>query len=54
LSKFLVNSGQKVKRGDVIGLVGKTGKAQGPHLHYEVRLNNKPTNPYNYILEEER
>jgi murein DD-endopeptidase MepM/ murein hydrolase activator NlpD len=54
LSKFLVKSGQKVKRGDVIGLVGKTGKALGPHLHYEVRLNNKPANPYNYILEEER
>jgi len=54
LSKFLVRSGQKVKRGDVIGLVGKTGKALGPHLHYEVRLNNKPINPYNYILEEEK
>jgi len=54
LSKFLVKSGQKVKRGDVIGLVGKTGKAQGPHLHYEVRVNNKPANPYNYILEEEQ
>ena len=54
LSKFLVKSGQKVKRGDVIGLVGKTGKALGPHLHYEVRLNNKPANPYNYILEEEQ
>jgi murein DD-endopeptidase MepM/ murein hydrolase activator NlpD len=54
LSKFLVKSGQKVKRGDVIGLVGKTGKALGPHLHYEVRVNNKPANPYNYILEEER
>ena len=53
LSKFLVKSGQKVKRGDVIGLVGKTGKALGPHLHYEVRINNKPVNPYNYILEEE-
>jgi len=52
LSKFLVASGQKVKRGDVIGLVGKTGKAIGPHLHYEVRINNKPANPYNYILEE--
>jgi murein DD-endopeptidase MepM/ murein hydrolase activator NlpD len=52
LSKFLVASGQKVKRGDVIGLVGKTGKAIGPHLHYEVRINNKPVNPYNYILEE--
>jgi murein DD-endopeptidase MepM/ murein hydrolase activator NlpD len=54
LSKFLVKSGQKVKRGDVIGLVGKTGKAQGPHLHYEVRVNDKPVNPYNYILEEEQ
>jgi murein DD-endopeptidase MepM/ murein hydrolase activator NlpD len=54
LSKFLVKSGQKIKRGDVIGLVGKTGKALGPHLHYEVRVNNKPTNPYTYILEEER
>jgi murein DD-endopeptidase MepM/ murein hydrolase activator NlpD len=53
MSKFLVKSGQRVKRGDVIGLVGKTGKARGPHLHYEVRLNNKPVNPYNYILEEE-
>ncbi|MGB7295184.1 MAG: M23 family metallopeptidase [Candidatus Aminicenantales bacterium] len=53
LSKFLVKSGQKIKRGDVIGLVGNTGKARGPHLHYEVRLNNKPVNPYNYILEEE-
>jgi murein DD-endopeptidase MepM/ murein hydrolase activator NlpD len=54
LSKFLVKSGQKIKRGDVIGLVGKTGKALGPHLHYEVRVNNKPANPYNYILEEEQ
>jgi murein DD-endopeptidase MepM/ murein hydrolase activator NlpD len=53
LSKFLVKSGQRIKRGDVIGLVGKTGKARGPHLHYEVRVNNKPVNPYNYILEEE-
>lgn len=52
LSKFLVKAGQKVKRGDVIGLVGKSGKALGPHLHYEVRINNKPSNPYNYILEE--
>ena len=53
LSKFLVKAGQKIKRGDVIGLVGNTGKARGPHLHYEVRVNNKPVNPYNYILEEE-
>jgi murein DD-endopeptidase MepM/ murein hydrolase activator NlpD len=52
LSKFLVKAGEKVKRGDVIGLVGKSGKALGPHLHYEVRVNDKPVNPYNYILEE--
>ncbi len=52
LSKFLVKAGQKVKRGDVVGLVGKSGKALGPHLHYEVRANNRPMNPYNYILEE--
>jgi len=52
LSKFLVKAGQKVKRGDVIGLVGKSGKALGPHLHYEVRLNNRPQNPYQFILEE--
>ncbi len=52
LSKFLVKSGEKVKRGDVIGLVGKSGKALGPHLHYEVRVSDKPVNPYNYILEE--
>lgn len=52
LSKFLVKSGQKVKRGDTIGLVGKTGKAIGPHVHYEVRINNKPYNPWNYLLEE--
>ncbi len=52
LSKFMVRPGQKVKRGDVIGLIGKTGKALGPHVHYEIRLNGKSLNPYYYILEE--
>jgi murein DD-endopeptidase MepM/ murein hydrolase activator NlpD len=52
LSKFLVREGQRVKRGDVIGLVGRTGKALGPHLHYEVRINGTPVNPLRYILEE--
>ena len=52
LSKFLVKPGQRVKRGDVIGLVGRTGKALGPHVHYEVRVNNKEVNPFYYILEE--
>ncbi len=53
LDKILVRPGQKVKRGDIIGLVGKTGKALGPHLHYEVHLNGKAVNPLQYILEEE-
>jgi len=52
LSKFMVREGQRVRRGDVIGLVGRTGKALGPHLHYEVRINGQPVNPVRYILEE--
>ena len=52
LSKFNVKVGQKVKRWDVIGFVGQTGKAIGPHVHYEVRKNGRAVNPYNYILEE--
>ncbi len=52
LSKFLVKTGQKVKRGDTIGLIGKTGKALAPHLHYGVKLNGKNINPWYYILEE--
>lgn len=53
LDKILVRPGQKVKRGDIIGLVGKTGKALGPHLHYEIHINGKAVNPLQYILEEE-
>lgn len=51
LSKINVVSGQKVKRGDVIGNVGSTGKSIGPHLHYEVRMNGKPVNPSRFILD---
>jgi murein DD-endopeptidase MepM/ murein hydrolase activator NlpD len=51
LSKYLVKPGQRVKRGDTIGLVGKTGRARGPHVHYEVRLNGKRLNPWYYILD---
>ena len=50
LSTFNVKTGQKVKRGDVVGYVGSTGRSTGPHLHYEVRLNNRPVNPLAYIL----
>ncbi len=52
LSKFNVKVGQKIKRWDVIGYVGQTGKALGPHVHYEVRKNGKAVNPWNYIIEE--
>jgi len=50
LSGYAVKAGDKVKRGDVIGYVGTTGRSTGPHLHYEVRLNNNPVNPLEYIL----
>ena len=49
LSKILVKEGQKVTRGEVIGLVGNTGKSVGPHLHYEVLKNNRPINPINFF-----
>jgi len=52
MSAFNVRMGQKVRRGDVIGFIGMTGKAVGPHVHYEVRIDGKSVNPYNYILEE--
>lgn len=50
LYKSLVRKGQKVKRYDIIGLVGNTGKSTGPHLHYEVRLNDRPVDPRNYYF----
>ena len=50
LYKSLVRKGQKVRRSDVIALVGNTGKSTGPHLHYEVRLNDKPVDPRNYYF----
>ena len=50
LQKVTVFKGQKVKRGDVIGLLGNTGRSTGPHLHYEVRFRNKPVNPINYYF----
>jgi murein DD-endopeptidase MepM/ murein hydrolase activator NlpD len=39
-----------VKRGDVLAQVGSTGIANGPHLHYEVRLHGEPQNPMNYVI----
>jgi murein DD-endopeptidase MepM/ murein hydrolase activator NlpD len=49
LSGFAVTAGQHVQRGEVIGYVGESGRSTGPHLHYEVRINDTPVNPYKYL-----
>ena len=51
MQRFNVKHGQWVKRGEVLGYIGLTGRTTGPHLHYEVRLNGVPVNPMRYILE---
>ncbi len=48
MSKFKARAGQKVKRGDVIGYVGSTGRSEAPHLHYEVHKNGEVVNPLNF------
>ena len=48
LSKYNVRKGQRVKRGDLIGFVGNTGRSQAPHLHYEVHKNKERINPINF------
>ena len=52
MSNFAVKAGQKVKRRDIIGYVGQTGKAVGPHVHYEVFKDGKRIDPRNFLLEE--
>ena len=48
LSKYKIKKGQRVKRGDIIGYVGSTGRSEAPHLHYEVHKNGKVVNPLNF------
>ncbi len=50
LSKFDVVEGQDVRRSEIVGRVGMTGKATAPHLHYEVRVGHAPVNPYRFLV----
>jgi len=52
MSKIIVRPGQKVKRGEIIGYVGNTGRSTGPHLHYEVIKNKKPVNPVHFFYQD--
>jgi murein DD-endopeptidase MepM/ murein hydrolase activator NlpD len=54
LASFNVKPGQRVRRGDVIGFVGSTGRSTAPHLHYEVWVRDQAQNPIHYILDEYR
>jgi murein DD-endopeptidase MepM/ murein hydrolase activator NlpD len=49
LANFAVINGQHIHRGDTIGYVGLSGRSTGPHLHYEVRINDTPVNPHKYL-----
>ena len=49
LSRFNVQVGQTIRRNDMIGFVGTSGRSTAPHLHYEVRMNDRPINPRTYL-----
>ena len=54
LSAYNVKPGDPVRRGQVIGFVGNTGRSTGPHLHYEVRIGDMPVNPLRYLSNQAR
>jgi murein DD-endopeptidase MepM/ murein hydrolase activator NlpD len=54
LSRFYAQTGQEVRRGEIVGLVGSSGRVTAPHLHYEVRLGGGPVNPYPYLSKTNR
>lgn len=49
LSATNVTEGQEIRRGEIVGAVGSTGRSTGPHLHYEVRIGSNPVNPYRFL-----
>jgi murein DD-endopeptidase MepM/ murein hydrolase activator NlpD len=49
MSKTYVHAGQEIRRGELIGAVGMSGRVTAPHLHYEVHVNGRPVNPYQYL-----
>jgi murein DD-endopeptidase MepM/ murein hydrolase activator NlpD len=49
LSRIDVIAGQEIRRGEIVGAVGRSGRATGPHLHYEVRVGGNPINPYTFL-----
>jgi murein DD-endopeptidase MepM/ murein hydrolase activator NlpD len=49
LSKINVVEGQETRQGEIVGLVGSSGRATGTHLHYEVRMHSTPVNPYRFL-----
>lgn len=50
MSKMYVHTGQEVRRGEFLGAVGMSGRVTAPHLHYEVHVNGRPMNPYQYLV----
>ncbi len=52
LKDIKVKIGQKIKRGDIIGTIGRTGRTTGPHLHYQIWANKTPIDPMDYIIKE--
>ena len=51
LQQYRVARGQPVKRGNVIGAVGTTGRVTGPHVHYEIQVNGAPVDPSKYVID---
>ncbi len=49
LQKYMVHKGDRVERGQIVGMIGNTGRSTGSHLHYEIALGNKPINPYKFL-----